>query len=89
MSAADTLLFIDLTDPVLIICDRIYRANFLARSLQMNDRIIGTALGTHAAFLTLCRIYMHADLTGRYCVKLAAALAGLAETESAVIRNGV
>ena len=52
-AALDTLLFIDHTDAILVICDRIYRTDLFAWALQMGDRIIRTGLCALAALLAL------------------------------------
>ena len=59
VTALDTFLFIDQTEPVLIIGDRLHRTGFLTGSFQMHDGTIRTTLGTHAAFLAEIRCNMH------------------------------
>ena len=43
-SALDTFLLINHADAILIISDGIHRTNFLTRTLQMGNGVIGTGL---------------------------------------------
>ncbi len=51
-SAADTFLFIDHRDAVLVVRNRVHRAAELTRSLKMCDGIVRTGLCTFSAFFT-------------------------------------
>ena len=59
VAALDTFLFINQTESVLVVCDRLHRTGFLTGPFQMHDGTIRTTLGTHAAFLAEIRCNMH------------------------------
>jgi hypothetical protein len=62
-AALDTFLFINLTDAILIICDRIYRTDLLTRPFQMCNGVVRTSLGTFSTLFALYRIDMGSVLS--------------------------
>ena len=88
-AALDTLLFIDHTDAILVICDRIYRTDLFAWALQMGDRIIRTGLCALAALLALIWINIGMVVTHGDGSKITGILAGLSHTLAAVICDNI
>ncbi len=89
LTATDALLFVDHTNTVLVVADGIDRTRLTARTYEMGNGTVRTGLCTHTTLLTLVRIDMRSRLTHRDRAEMTAVLAGLAETETTVICDGI
>ena len=83
----NTFLFINHTNSVLVIGNGIYRANFLARTLEMGNRAIRTCLSTFATFFTFSWINMRTTIANGNSTKITGILTCFAHTVSTVIRH--
>ena len=88
-AAAYALVFIDDADTVFIIVDRIDRADLLAGSDQMGDGPVRTGIRTHSAFLTFVHIDPGTVTVDIDRIEPAGIETGLAQTQTAVVGNGI
>ncbi len=89
LAAADAFFLINNRNVVLVICNRIYRTCYLARTLHADNRIVRACLCTLAAFPALGRVDIGTVTAHGNRPELAGVHAGLSKTVLAVVCNGV